>query len=122
MTSEGFFSASEAGVGIRTLSAQDTGSAKPQPAGGAFGMFLPMILVFAIFYFLMIRPQQKQRKQHQALLQNLKKGDDVVTTSGIHAKVTGVADNLVTLEIADNVRIKLDKSQVATVKQPTVVT
>lgn len=79
-------------------------------------MFLPMILVFVIFYFLMIRPQQKQRKQHMMLIQNLKKGDEVVTSAGIHAKVSNVMDNVVTLEIADNVRIKMDKQQVATVK------
>jgi preprotein translocase subunit YajC len=79
-------------------------------------MFLPMVLVFVIFYFLMIRPQQKQRKQHQVLLQGLKKGDEVVTTAGIHGRVHGVADNVVTLEIADNVRIKMDKQQVASVK------
>ena len=79
-------------------------------------MFLPMILVFVIFYFLMIRPQSKQRKQHQQLLQNLKKGDEVVTSAGIHGKIYGVADNVVTVEIADNIRIKMDKQQVATVK------
>lgn len=85
-----------------------------------FGMFLPMILVFGIFYVLMIRPQQKQRKQHQMLLQNLKKGDEVVTTAGIHGKVYGIADNIVSLEIADNIRVKMDKQQVATVKTAAV--
>lgn len=80
-------------------------------------MFLPMIIVFGIFYLLMIRPQAKQKKQHQQLVQNLKKGDEVVTTSGIHGKIAGVADNLVTLEIAENIRIKMDKQQIATVKQ-----
>lgn len=79
-------------------------------------MFLPMVLVFGIFYLLMIRPQQKQRKQHQLLVQNLKKGDEVITSAGIHAKVYGIADNFITLEIADNVRVKMDKQQVATVK------
>ena len=79
-------------------------------------MFLPMILVFAIFYLLMIRPQQKQRKQHQALLGNLKKGDEVITASGIHGKVHGIAENIATIEIAENVRIKMDKQQVAVVK------
>ena len=86
--------------------------------GGALGMFLPMIAVFAIFYLLMIRPQQKQRKKHLELVNNVKKGDEVVTSAGIHAKVHGVADNIVTLEIADNVRIKMDKQQIATVKTP----
>ena len=80
-------------------------------------MFLPMIIVFGIFYLLMIRPQAKQKKQHQQLVQNLKKGDEVVTSAGIHGKIAGVVENLVTLEIAENIRIKLDKQQVATVKQ-----
>jgi preprotein translocase subunit YajC len=79
-------------------------------------MFLPMVLVFVIFYFLMIRPQQKQRKKQQEMVNNLKKGDEVVTSAGIHARVHGIADSIVTLEIADNVRIKMDKQQVATVK------
>ncbi len=89
--------------------------------GGAFGMFLPMILVFVIFYFLMIRPQAKQKKKHQELVKNLKKGDEVVTTAGIHGKVVGVTDSIVTLEIAENVRIKLDRAQVATVKAAATV-
>ncbi len=79
-------------------------------------MFMPMVLVFAIFYFLMIRPQQKERKKHQTLLQNLKKGDNVITTAGIHGQVANITDNILSLEIADNIRIKMDKSQVATVK------
>lgn len=98
--------------------AEGTGAPTGQTApGGTFGMFLPMLLVFAIFYFLLIRPQSKQRKLHQQLVQGLKKGDDVVTASGIHGKVTGVTDSIATLEIAENVRIKIEKQQVQTVKQ-----
>lgn len=107
------------GAFIGTALAQE--SSPPTPAGqqgkgGGFGMFLPMIVVFVIFYFLLIRPQQKQKKQHQTMVQNLKKGDEVVTTAGIYGKVTGIADNVVTLEIAENVRVKLDKNQVGTIK------
>jgi preprotein translocase subunit YajC len=104
---------------IGTALAQESSPASPagqQGKGGAFGMFLPMIVVFVIFYFLLIRPQQKQRKQHQTMVQNLKKGDEVVTTAGIYGKVAGIADNIVTLEIAENVRIKLDRNQVGTIK------
>ncbi len=79
-------------------------------------MFLPMVLVFVIFYFLLIRPQSKQRKQHQELVNNLKKGDEVITAAGIYGKIHGVADNIVTVEIADNVRIKMDKQQITTIK------
>ncbi len=86
-------------------------------AGGLAGMFLPMLVVFAIFYFLMIRPQQKQVKKVKAMIEALKKGDDVVTRSGIHGKIHGIADGIITLEIAENVRIKLNKDQVGYVKQ-----
>ncbi|HEX5037013.1 MAG TPA: preprotein translocase subunit YajC [bacterium] len=80
------------------------------------GMFLPMILVFGIFYVLMIRPQQKARKRQQEMINNLKKGDEVITSAGIHGRVWGIVDDIVMLDIADNVRIKLEKQQVATVK------
>ncbi|MBI3541017.1 MAG: preprotein translocase subunit YajC [Deltaproteobacteria bacterium] len=85
-------------------------------------MFTPMILVFVIFYFLLIRPQSKQRKQHQETLKTLKKGDEIITVSGIHGKVMGITDNVISLEIADNIRIKLEKQQVASVKPAAVTT
>jgi preprotein translocase subunit YajC len=96
--------------------AADATTAAAAPTGGALGMFLPMILVFAIFYFLMIRPQQKQQKKHREMLGNIKKGDEVVTASGIHGKIFAIADNLVTLEVSDNVRLRFDKPQVARLK------
>lgn len=99
--------------------AQESNPTPTSPAakGNPFGMFLPMILVFGIFYLLMIRPQSKQKKLHQQMVQNLKKGDEVVTTAGIHGRIAGVADSVLTVEIAENVRIKLERAQVATVKQ-----
>lgn len=84
--------------------------------GGLMGMFLPMIIVFGIFYLLMIRPQQKQAKKIRAMLEAVKKGDQIVTRSGIHATVYGIADNIVTLEIAENVKIKMNKDQIGVVK------
>ena len=66
----------------------------------------------AVFYFLLIRPQQKRAKEHQALLSKLAAGDEVVTTGGILGRVTDVGDSFVTVEIADGVRIKVQKSQV----------
>ena len=101
---------------IATAQAQETAAVAANPQGSTFGMFLPMIFVFVIFYFLLIRPQSKQRKKHQELLKGLKKGDEAVTASGIHGKVAGIADNVVTFEIAENVRIKIDKQQVAAIK------
>jgi len=73
------------------------------PGGMAFiGQFLPLILIFFVFYFLLIRPQQKKAKEHQAYLANLKRGDRVITGGGIYGQITGLTDNVVTLEIADN--------------------
>lgn len=69
--------------------------------------------MFVVFYFLLIRPQQKKQKEHQKMLQNLKKGDDIVTASGIFGKVTGLTDTLATIEIADKVRVKILRSQIA---------
>lgn len=90
-------------------------SAQPQAApglGGGLGMFMPMILIFVVFYFLLIRPQQKQAKERAKTLETLKKGDSVILTSGIYGKVAGVADQVLTIEIADNVRVKALRSAV----------
>mgnify|MGYP000924385440 FL=1 len=76
-----------------------------------------MVVIFAIFYFLMIRPQQKKQKELKAMLDNLAYGDTVMTSGGIHGKVTGLADAVVTLEIADKVRIKVARSAIAAVLQ-----
>ncbi len=69
--------------------------------------------IFAIFYFLMIRPQSKRHKQHQTFLAAMKKGDAVITSSGIYGKVDGVSDKFVTLEVSDGVKLRILKSQVA---------
>ncbi|HUN54578.1 MAG TPA: preprotein translocase subunit YajC [Smithella sp.] len=89
------------------------------PAGGdgGWGIIVPMLIIFVIFYFLLIRPQQKKQKELQAMLDNLAYGDTVMTTGGIHGKVTGLADAVVTLEIADKVRIKVARSAVGAILQ-----
>ena len=79
------------------------------PPGGGLMSFLPLILIFAVFYFLLIRPQQKKAKEHQEFLTNIKKGDVVVSSGGIQGTVTGITDTVVTLEIADNVRVKVSR-------------
>lgn len=86
----------------------------PAAAGGAaaFGQFIPLILIFVVFYFLLIRPQQKKAKQHQTYLSNLKKGDKIITGGGIHGQITGLTDSVVTIEIADNVRIKVNRASI----------
>ncbi len=71
-----------------------------------------MLLMFVVFYFLLIRPQQKRAKEHAAMLGNIKKGDRVVTRGGIIGKVTGVQDNIVILELQEKVRVQVLKSYV----------
>ncbi|MBI2343853.1 MAG: preprotein translocase subunit YajC [Deltaproteobacteria bacterium] len=87
-----------------------------QPQGNLFSMLLPMLLVFAVFYFLLIRPQQKQAKKHQQMLTTLRTGDDVVTRSGIHGRVTAIEEGICSVEIATNVRVRMNKDQIALVK------
>ena len=84
------------------------------PPGGGLSMFVMMGLFVVIFYFLLIRPQQKKQKEHQAMLSKITAGDEVVTAGGILGKVIEVGDNFITLEIADNVRIKVQRFQVTT--------
>ena len=87
------------------------------PAGGAAGLasFLPLILIFVIMYFLMIRPQQKRAKEHRAMVEALKKGDEVVTQGGLVGKVTDVKDEEVTVEIAQGVKVRVVRSTIAQV-------
>lgn len=88
-----------------------------QQAGGQSPLlsFAPLILMFVIFYFLLIRPQQKKAKEHRSLLDALKKGDLAVTAGGIHGKITAVDENVVTLEVATGVNIKVNKGHIASV-------
>jgi preprotein translocase subunit YajC len=86
--------------------------------GGGFGAFVPLILMFVIFYFLLIRPQQKKQKQHREMIGNLKKGDRVITTGGLYGRITGITDTVVTLEISEKVRVKVARGNVASFSQP----
>jgi preprotein translocase subunit YajC len=88
------------------------------PAAGAGGLgqlgsFLPLILIFVVFYFLLIRPQQKQAKQHQAFLGDLKKGNKVITKGGIYGEIVALKDAILTLEIAENIQIKVSRDAIA---------
>jgi preprotein translocase subunit YajC len=91
------------------------GAAAPQGGMAAFMNIVPLIFMFAIFYFLLIRPQQKKAKEHRAMLESLKTGDSVKTAAGIHGKVAAIEDQVITLEIATGVKIKVDKPFVTTV-------
>ena len=91
-----------------------TGQPAPSPLAG----FIPIILIFAIFYFLLIRPQQKRHKQHEEMIKNIKKGDKVVTTGGIVGVVVGVKDNQVVLKVGDGeTKIEFLKSAISQVLQ-----
>lgn len=98
---------------INTAYAMGQAAAPGGGAAGGFGAFIPIILMFVIFYFLLIRPQQKKAKQHQEMIANLKKGDRVITSGGIHGQITALDENTVTLEIAEKVRIKVTRSTLA---------
>jgi preprotein translocase subunit YajC len=95
-----------------------------QPGGGggsSLMSFLPIILIFVIFYFLLIRPQQKRAKDHRTLLSNLKLGDQVLTSGGIYGRVTGLRDDVVTVEISDKVRVKINRGNIASVVRQDVM-
>ncbi len=93
------------------------GIAGGQGAGGGFSAFVPLIIMFAIFYFLLIRPQQKKAKEHQEMLNNLKKGDRVITSGGIYGLITAADETVLTVEIADRIRVKIARSNISTLDQ-----
>mgnify|MGYP001022773230 CR=1 FL=1 len=79
--------------------------------GSGIGQFIPLILIFVIFYFFLIRPQQKKVKEHKAMVENLKRGDDVVTSAGIIGKVERIIDNeKIEVSIAENVKVEIIKA------------
>jgi preprotein translocase subunit YajC len=87
----------------------------PGGAGSPGGMsvFIPLLLMFAVFYFLLIRPQQKKQRTHQDMLKSLKVGDRVVTTGGLYGTIVAGGDNVIKLEIADKVRVDVGRSYIA---------
>jgi preprotein translocase subunit YajC len=90
--------------------------------GGDISFIIMMAVLFGIFYFLMIRPQQKKQKELKNMIANLSHGDTVMTTGGIQGKITGLTDTVVTLEIADKVRIKVSRSFISAVLQKSTTT
>jgi preprotein translocase subunit YajC len=95
--------------------AQDSAGGAAGGAAGLLNMGNPlflMIAMLAIFYFLLIRPQQKKQKEHKQMLTNLQKGDIIFTAGGIHGKITGLTDTTITLEVAERVRVKINRSAV----------
>ena len=93
--------------------AMGAGGAGGGAGGGGLGAFLPLIIIFVIFYFLLIRPQQKKAKQHRQLLGALKKGDRVISSGGLHGVITGLTDDVITMEISPKIRVKVQRGSVA---------
>jgi preprotein translocase subunit YajC len=95
----------------------------PASGGGAgdqlFSTLIMFALIIGIFYFLILRPQQKRQKERQKLLESVKKGDKVITAGGLHATVAGLDEKTVLLQVADNVKMKFDRSAVATIIRET---
>lgn len=85
-----------------------------QEGGGGFGMFVPLILMFGIFYFLLIRPQQKKAKQHKEMLASLKIGDEVLTGGGLYGRIIEIDQDILTIELADNLKVKVNRGFIST--------
>jgi preprotein translocase subunit YajC len=93
--------------------------AAPTGAGpNPLASFIPIILIFVIMYFVLFRPQMRRQKEQQRLISSLKTGDRVVTSSGIHGMITNVKDTTVTVKVADNVKLEMEKSAVTAVAKP----
>lgn len=103
------------GLLVSTAHAQSAAPAGGQPS--AIEMFVPFIFIFVIFYFLIIRPQSKRQKEHQKFLSELKRGDEVITASGILGRIDGITEQFVTVEIADGVKVKMLRTQIATTQK-----
>ncbi len=87
-----------------------------QPAGSPIASFLPLILIFIVFYFLLIRPQKKQAQKQKEMISSVKKGDLIVTSGGIHGKITALKGKQVEVEIAPNTKVILNRQAISYVK------
>ena len=87
------------------------------PQGHPLMNLLPIILIFVVFYFLLIRPQKKAQAEHKKLIEGLKKNDEVITNSGIHGTIANVKDTTVALKVDDNVKIEIQKNSVSLIKR-----
>ncbi|KJJ83210.1 YajC [Candidatus Omnitrophus magneticus] len=101
-------------------SAQQVSQTAGLPEQNPIATFAPIILIFIVFYFLLIRPQKKTQKAHADMIKNLKKNDEVVTTSGIHGTILNIQDDVITLRIDDDVKIRIQKNSIAYLKSKPV--
>ena len=88
-------------------------------AAGGIASFMPLVILLVIFYFLLIRPQQKRAKEHKAMVSNLQQGNRIVTTGGIHCTISSLDETTVTVEIAEKVKMKISRGNVAIVLKDT---
>lgn len=96
--------------------APPSSGAEGAPSAGLLGMLPPIIAMFAIFYFLLIRPQQKKQKEHDGMLDALKEGDNILTSGGIYGTIRKIKDDVLTVQIADNVKVKVSRKSVSSLK------
>ncbi len=99
------------------------GVAYAQTAPGAAGpspivSVMPIALMFVVLYFLLVRPQQKRTRDHETMIENLKRNDEIVTSGGIYGRIQSIADKVLVVEIAPNVRVRVERAQVASVVKP----
>ena len=93
------------------------GAGAGKAPGGDMSFIIVMAAIFAIFYFLLIRPQQKKQKETKAMLSNITHGDMIVTAGGLHGKITAITEQVVTLEVADKVKVKISRAYISGVTQ-----
>lgn len=95
------------------LQAKAGGPAVPGCQGGGMSQFVMLAIMFVIFYFLLIRPQQKRAKEHREMLGNLKRGDEIVTSGGVIGKISGLTDTIVTIEVAEKIRLRVLRTHIS---------
>ena len=88
-----------------------------ESGGSPIGTLLPFVLMFGVLYFLILRPQIKKQKSQQKMIDELKKGDEIVTSGGIHGVITNLKDDVISVKIAENVKVELTRSAVSRVKE-----
>lgn len=103
---------------VEVVYAADAPAQQVPPGASGILSVVPLLILFVIFYFLLIRPQQKRAREHKEMLSKIEKGDNVITSGGLHGRVTSVAEDAVTVEVAENVRVKISKDAIMVLKKP----
>lgn len=99
-------------LGLAQASGAGGGSAVPGGGGGGLMSMMPILLMVVVFYFLLIRPQQKKAKEHRAMLSALKVGEEIVTSGGLLGRITGLSDRIITIEVAEKIRLRVLRSHI----------